>query len=275
MVDQLKSASLCLQEHKTKNMVQTRGAIQKEKEETTSRVLRSKLAATSSVVKKTVAAKSVVKSSSVKKKKKRTLKLVEKSKSKKEQSKSVAKGDDAKVGGRGRGRPRIKPKRPDSSTDEDSDYGRVVREKWSGKDNSSSDTDTGVSLEKSTAEEAEDWNDSPSSTSQPKKGVKRQKTAALPLKPKTQLPKPAAPPAVVVPAPVVKRNIYDETDAKNKSLVAQEVVNPFDKSIRNICPTFYTDFTKEQSDINTYTPSMLQKAQFETAKVSEHLIHRK
>ncbi len=54
-----------------------------------------------------------------------------------------------------------------------------------------------------------------------------------------------------------------------------KIPNPFDKSIRTNCKFQFTDFSKEQSEINAYGPSKLQKQQFEATDIKLHLIHTK
>jgi hypothetical protein len=58
-------------------------------------------------------------------------------------------------------------------------------------------------------------------------------------------------------------------------LIQNDIPNPFDKSIRTKCQFQFTDFSKEQSEINSYGPSKLQKQQFEATDTKLHLIHTK
>lgn len=53
---------------------------------------------------------------------------------------------------------------------------------------------------------------------------------------------------------VRKRNVYEEVEyvVQNKP-----IPNPMDKSIRDICSFDFTDFTKDQSDINQYLPTLM------------------
>ena len=53
-----------------------------------------------------------------------------------------------------------------------------------------------------------------------------------------------------------------------------KVINPFDASIRSLSSTEFTDFTRAQSEINQYQPTLLQQQIFR-GTVSQHLIHTK
>ncbi|CDW84127.1 UNKNOWN [Stylonychia lemnae] len=69
--------------------------------------------------------------------------------------------------------------------------------------------------------------------------------------------------------------INQDKDEKIIPLLRGEIcINPFDREIRDQYGLNFVDFTKNDQENETYKPAMLQKEQFLSTNIREHLIHQ-